>query len=284
MQWVPFGGPAADFNDHIRTFAAVFPEVTLVKGAGGYGAYMLGSTQPIAFDEANIRAVLARPGRPRGHLVGLRLAGQDGRRLGRRHPPPDVADRRRRSRSRPATGPLITDDRPRPEYFILRLLFGQRAAMTRSSYLTGAPAPATMSPPTNAGGRMTARTLTASRALLGTTLPFALPIGLSAFLLFSVEPLVGRLVLPVFGGTPAVWATRCSSSRPCCWPATCTGTCRSRGSASGGRPSTSRWRARVRRAAPRARPGRRPADRRRCRRRRPAPDPVRHWSACRRSS
>ena len=36
---------------------------------------------------------------------------------------------------------------------------------------------------------------------------FAAPIGLSAFLLFSVEPLVGRLVLPIFGGTPAVWAT-----------------------------------------------------------------------------
>ena len=54
---------------------------------------------------------------------------------------------------------------------------------------------------------MTARTLTASRTLLGTTLPFAIPIGLSAFLLFSVEPLVGRLVLPVFGGTPAVWTT-----------------------------------------------------------------------------
>jgi hypothetical protein len=54
---------------------------------------------------------------------------------------------------------------------------------------------------------MTARTLPLARPLLGTTLPFALPIGLSAFLLFSVEPLVGRLVLPVFGGTPAVWAT-----------------------------------------------------------------------------
>ncbi len=40
-----------------------------------------------------------------------------------------------------------------------------------------------------------------------TVLPFALPIGLSAFLLFSVQPLIGRLVLPVFGGTPAVWAT-----------------------------------------------------------------------------
>ncbi len=79
MQWLPYGGPAADFNDHIRTFAAVFPEVTIVKGAGGYGVYMLGSSRPITFDEANIRAVLARPGRPRGHLVGLRLAGQDRR-------------------------------------------------------------------------------------------------------------------------------------------------------------------------------------------------------------
>ena len=39
------------------------------------------------------------------------------------------------------------------------------------------------------------------------TVAFAAPIGLSAFLLFSVEPLVGRLVLPTFGGTPAVWAT-----------------------------------------------------------------------------
>ena len=54
---------------------------------------------------------------------------------------------------------------------------------------------------------MTARALTASRSMMGTTLPFALPIGVSAFLLFSVEPLIGRLVLPVFGGTPAVWAT-----------------------------------------------------------------------------
>jgi len=54
---------------------------------------------------------------------------------------------------------------------------------------------------------MTARSLAIARPMLGTTLPFALPIGLSAFLLFSVEPLIGRLVLPVFGGTPAVWAT-----------------------------------------------------------------------------
>ena len=34
----------------------------------------------------------------------------------------------------------------------------------------------------------------------------ALTVGLSAFLLFTVEPLVGRLALPAFGGSPGVWA------------------------------------------------------------------------------
>ena len=124
MQWLPYGGPAADFNDHIRTFAAVFPEVTVVKGAGGYGVYMLGSSRPITFDEANIRAVLARPGvledissaydSPAKTVDGwvdvIRrqtwLTG-DAVRAGRR---------RRPARSR------TTD--PRPEYFLLRLLFG----------------------------------------------------------------------------------------------------------------------------------------------------------------
>ena len=54
---------------------------------------------------------------------------------------------------------------------------------------------------------MTSEVLTVPRARADTILPFALPIFLSAFLLFSVEPLIGRLVLPVFGGAPGVWAT-----------------------------------------------------------------------------
>src|SRR5438552_8766820 len=36
---------------------------------------------------------------------------------------------------------------------------------------------------------------------------FAAAIFLGAFLLFAVEPLSGRFVLPWFGGTPAVWTT-----------------------------------------------------------------------------
>src|SRR5260370_13169904 len=36
---------------------------------------------------------------------------------------------------------------------------------------------------------------------------FALCIFASAFLLFLVEPMVAKMVLPVVGGTPAVWTT-----------------------------------------------------------------------------
>ena len=36
---------------------------------------------------------------------------------------------------------------------------------------------------------------------------FALSIFISAFLLFQVQPIIGKLILPWFGGTPAVWST-----------------------------------------------------------------------------
>jgi spermidine synthase len=123
MQWLPFGGPTEDLNDHIRTFAAVFPEVTLVRGAGGYGAYMLGSSSPIRFAEADIRAILARP----GVLEDISSAYDS--------PAKTVDDWiaviRRQTwasgddvRALAGSGPLITDDRPRPEYFLLRRLYG----------------------------------------------------------------------------------------------------------------------------------------------------------------
>jgi spermidine synthase len=123
MQWVPYGGTANDFNDHIRTFASVFPDVTLVKGAGGYGIYMLGSSQPVAFDPASIREVLGRP----GILADISSA----------YDSPDktvegwvnVIARQTwvtgaAVRQMAGPGPLITDDHPRPEYFLLRRLFG----------------------------------------------------------------------------------------------------------------------------------------------------------------
>jgi spermidine synthase len=123
MQWVPYGGPLPDFLDHIRTFAAVFPQVTIVRGAGGYGVYMLGSSEPIAFAEADIRSVLGRP----GVLDDISSAYDSPARsiddwvavIGRQFwvSGPAVLETA-------GPGSLITDDRPRPEYFLLRRLYG----------------------------------------------------------------------------------------------------------------------------------------------------------------
>ncbi|MEA2713724.1 MAG: hypothetical protein QOK27_1685, partial [Gemmatimonadales bacterium] len=41
----------------------------------------------------------------------------------------------------------------------------------------------------------------------GTGVAFTLAVFLSAALLFVVEPMFGKLVLPLLGGTPAVWVT-----------------------------------------------------------------------------
>jgi spermidine synthase len=119
MQWTPFGAPEVDFKDHIRTFASVFPYVTVIRGPGGYGAYMLGSDQPMTFDEAAIREVLARPGILEDissaydskattvdewvDLIGRQM-WLDGDEV----------------QAYAGPGPLITDDHPRPEYFLLR--------------------------------------------------------------------------------------------------------------------------------------------------------------------
>jgi hypothetical protein len=49
--------------------------------------------------------------------------------------------------------------------------------------------------------------LQGERGRSATRLAFALAVFLSAALLFVVEPMVGKMVLPVLGGAPAVWTT-----------------------------------------------------------------------------
>jgi spermidine synthase len=121
MQWTPFGSPEVDFKDQVRTFASVFPNVTIVRGAGGYGAYMLGSRSPMSFEPDRIREVLERP----GVLEDISSAYDS--------PASTVEDwisviGRQQWLSGPAVqayagpGPLVTDDQPRPEYFLVRRL------------------------------------------------------------------------------------------------------------------------------------------------------------------
>jgi hypothetical protein len=134
MQWVPYGQTLDEFKAHIRTFHDVYPHVIVAFGPGGYGFFMLGSDEPLNFEEAAMRSVLQRPGvledissaydspetTEDGWIAEIRsilwLSG------------PGVAEFA-------GSGPLITDDRPLPEYFFLRRTYGPRSPQLRPEIL-----------------------------------------------------------------------------------------------------------------------------------------------------
>ncbi len=128
VQWVPYGQTLDAFLAHVRTFMSVFPNVRVVAGAGGYGFYMIGSDGPVDLTADGITAVLNRPGvladvndAPDSQqrteqawvdtLLGLTWASGD------------------QLRAAVGSGPLITDDRPLPEYFLIRRLTNPHAPM-----------------------------------------------------------------------------------------------------------------------------------------------------------
>jgi spermidine synthase len=123
MQWTPHGTDRGEFERHLRTFAAVFPEVLVLRGPGGYGNFLLGSEEPIELTDEGIRMVLERPGvladissaydSPQSSLEGWATFIPTLVTVPSDHVAPRAGD-----------GPLITDDRPLPEYFLLRRLVG----------------------------------------------------------------------------------------------------------------------------------------------------------------
>ncbi len=123
VQWVPYGETVDEFRAHVRSFASVFPHVLIAFGPGQHGTFMLGSDQPVSFPDAGVQAALARPG-----VVADLSSAPDAA----AH---DAAGWAAVIRSLPwivdgdvarfgGDGPLVTDDRPLPEYFLLRHQFG----------------------------------------------------------------------------------------------------------------------------------------------------------------
>jgi hypothetical protein len=119
MQWVPYGQSLDDFLAHVRTFLEVFPNVRVMAGPGGYGFFMLGSDGPVDLDPEVMAEVLSRP----GVLEDVNDAPDAGGRT-----VDEWVDRLlelnidsgAHLRDAVGDGPLITDDRPLPEYFVLR--------------------------------------------------------------------------------------------------------------------------------------------------------------------
>ena len=121
MQWTPYGTTEADLKEHIRTFATVYPHVIAVRGFAGYGFYMLGSMQPLSLDPAMATTVLERPG------VLEDISGAFDSPVSTVEDWVELIDERTwlvgdEVKTYAGVGPLITDDAPRPEYFLLREL------------------------------------------------------------------------------------------------------------------------------------------------------------------
>ena len=136
MQWLPWGSSVDEFRAHVRTFSTVFPEVNVVFAPGGHGVFMLGSLQPIRFDSRDVRSILSRPGvlddlsssydAPVNTVDGwVELLARLGWLSG------DAVD------AFVGDGPLVTDDRPLAEYFLLRRLFGPDSPAASDEALRG---------------------------------------------------------------------------------------------------------------------------------------------------
>ena len=126
-----------ELQAHVRTFADVFPEVLALRSPGNYGFFLLGSDQPMALEGRSAREVLARP----GILEDISGAYDS---------PGKTADawaalipslswlKGAQVASFAGSGPLVTDDRPLPEYFLLRRTFGEKSPLVSPQALAEA--------------------------------------------------------------------------------------------------------------------------------------------------
>jgi spermidine synthase len=119
MEWIPYGQSLAEFLTHVRTFRSVFPEVTLAFGPGRYGVFMLGSTDPVQFEDARIREVLTRPGVIEDLATAPDSPASTLEAWAALIPTLVIASG---AGIDTVVGPgdIITDDRPLTEYFLLR--------------------------------------------------------------------------------------------------------------------------------------------------------------------
>jgi spermidine synthase len=137
MLWMPYALPLNDFREHVRTFAGVFGHVRLLLSPGRHGVFMFGSDAPLELTEPAVRQVLGSE----QAIADLDDVPD--------HPPTDadgwvravrraewLADEQVSRFAGP--GPVITDDRPRSEYFLWRRAFMDNQAYVDESSLRAA--------------------------------------------------------------------------------------------------------------------------------------------------
>jgi spermidine synthase len=123
MEWMPASQSVDEFRSHVRTYKSVFSNVLLAFSPHEQGVYMLGSQAPISLDPANVRDVLGRAGimddlvsTADNELTTIDAWATEVERL------PWISGGQVDAFGKDA--PLILDDRPVTEYFLLRRLLG----------------------------------------------------------------------------------------------------------------------------------------------------------------
>ncbi|HEV2011366.1 MAG TPA: fused MFS/spermidine synthase [Candidatus Limnocylindria bacterium] len=139
MEWMPYDQSVDEFRAHVRTFADVFPHLTLVFGPGGYGVFMLGSREVVSLGQAEIRGVLSRPGVTADLAAApdaTEATAEGWVRVLSSHVWLSDSEARRFA----SDAGIISDDRPRTEYFLVRSLFGIPSAQMTETNLREAAA------------------------------------------------------------------------------------------------------------------------------------------------
>jgi spermidine synthase len=118
QQWLYFGVDLEQLKEHIRTFRSVFPHVTILIHLDDAAIYMLGSDQPITWDAATVSRFLDTP------QAKEDIAGAPDSDALPDESWPDILNGMRWIQDEEVDrfvgdGPLITDDHPLTEYYLL---------------------------------------------------------------------------------------------------------------------------------------------------------------------
>jgi spermidine synthase len=121
MLWMPYLATLDEFKTHLRTFRSVFPHVDVVLSPVKNGVYLLGSDKPMAFDQGTLEKLLGSSQARADFASAPDDPNFDGATWAREIMADDwMHDAQVDEFVGP--GPLITDDHPISEYFLLRVL------------------------------------------------------------------------------------------------------------------------------------------------------------------
>jgi spermidine synthase len=140
MLWMPYLATLDEFKTHLRTFRSVFAHVDVVLSPVKNGAYLLGSDKPMAFDQGSLERLLGSPQARADFASAPDDPNFDGATWAREIMADDwMHDTQVDEFVGP--GPLITDDHPISEYFLLRVLTAKDHADINDDRLRALPRP-----------------------------------------------------------------------------------------------------------------------------------------------